>query len=178
MRCFIFGTGRCGTVAIAQAFKNAINYTVANESLCSLLEYPDNHIEVNPQLRLRMDELVQKYPDAIFVWLKRNTKAVEKSYANLDNKMWIEAWWSFNNKIRPTENTAAAVIAVRNIEKMCEDAWKTIKNKKCRSIKMDIDFIKNDFINLWNTLGCEGDLKSAINSLKVPVNTTAERNKY
>ncbi|HBH49711.1 MAG TPA: hypothetical protein DDX98_13790 [Bacteroidales bacterium] len=166
MRCFVFGTGRCGFTKLTLALNKAVNYNVTREVFCSLIEYPDCHIEVNPQLRIRMDELVEKYPEAIYVWLFRDTNIVTKNFLKRNNAQWLNTWWDFYKTIRPADSHRSAEIAVRELEKLCNIAWGHITQKNCLKIKMDIDNVEESFAKLWTMLKCEGDFQCAINLLK------------
>lgn len=173
MRVFVFGTGRCGTVAVADAFRYATNYSVSHEAFNWLLSYPDNHIAVNPQLRMRMNELVSIYPEAIYVWLKRAQDKVARSYARLDRGRWLDRWWLFHNTVRPTERLWAANRTVVELLYQCERAWDYCPEDR-RHI-WEIEMIKPAFKALWASLECRGDLEAALASFDTPVNTSEQR---
>ncbi len=61
--------GRTGSVTFREACRYAKNYTTGHESPNGLLEYPDNHIEVSPQIRKVIVHLARKYPEARWVHL-------------------------------------------------------------------------------------------------------------
>jgi len=173
MRCFIFGTGRCGSVAVAQAFYHATNYTVAHEIMCPLACYPDCHIEVNPQLRFRPADIVRHHPDALYVWLKRDPAAVIRSYERLNKGEWLNTWWSFGPTMRPQDRRVAAKIAVENMVAQCVTLYETAPKDLRRVV--NIETIGETFPILWADLGCEGDLAAAVASFAVPVNTSTQR---
>lgn len=173
MRCFIYGTGRCGTVAIAKAFEFCDNYTVAHESYTSLLCYPDNHIEVNPQLRVRMGAIISAYPDAEYVWLRRDIVAVASSYERLDRGNWLQTWWNFHPTMMPRNNYHAALIAARWLEHQCQWAFDVTPEERRR--KMWIEEIWDDFRQLWDDLQCTGNIDAALASFDTPQNTSAQR---
>ena len=173
MRCFVFGTGRCGTAAVAVAFAHATNFTAAHESFCSLAWYPDGHIEVNPQLRVRMGDIIRNHPEALYVWLLRDCDLVAASYDRLDRGNWLDKWWSFAPSVRPTNRREAARIAVDRLLAQCQDAYAACPPD--RRLMVDIASPAEWFPALWAALGCEGDLTAALASFGTPVNTSAQR---
>lgn len=86
MRVFCIGTGRCGTTTFYKSCQHITNFTSANEShrhgslATGWLDYPDNHIEVDPHLVWSLGTLINLYPDALFVHLKRNRTDVVNSW--------------------------------------------------------------------------------------------------
>lgn len=80
---FVLCTGRCGSMTFARACEHATNYTAAHESvgLRHGLAYPDHHIEVNNRLVWYLGLLHQRYPDARYVHLRRDTAETAASYA-------------------------------------------------------------------------------------------------
>lgn len=173
MRVFVFGTGRCGTVAVANAFHYASNYSVSHERFAASLKYPDQHIAVNAQLRARMPELVSLYPDAWYIWLRRDIGKVTKSYRRLANGQWLDRWWAFYSTVRPDDQNVGARIAAANLLSECQRAWDVCPQSQ--RLAWDIDCIKDNFAWLWKHLDLQGDLESALRSFNVPVNTTKQR---
>jgi len=173
MKAFVFGTGRCGSVAVASAFKFASNYSVSHEAYRPSLAFEDWHIAVNPQFRLVMPQLVAKHPRAWYVWLTRDVDKVIQSYMRLDQGRWLDIWWSFNWTIRPTDNHLAASIAVDRLVQDCERAYRCCP-EETRTV-WDIDAIKQDFATLWKVIGAQGDLDAALASFDTPINTSQQR---
>jgi len=81
MRVFVTGTGRCGSVTFARAAGHLTNYTAAHETHWGrqlpppAVDYPDNHVEVAPQLVYFLPDLVRRYPGSRWVHLIRNDRA-------------------------------------------------------------------------------------------------------
>ena len=173
MRLFVFGTGRCGSVAIARAFKSATNFTVGNETVSHGLDYPDQHIEVNPQFRVVADVLVRKYPDAWYCLLDRDLVKVARSYARLKQGKWLDRWWEFNHTVRPEDREEAAWIATCHLARQCEWAWHHCQTAK--KTRIDIDNVEQRFRRLWFNIGAEGNLAEAMVSFDYPINTSEQR---
>ena len=176
MRVFIFGTGRCGTVSIAAALKHATNYTVEHEGYSPDWQYPDHHIEVNPQLRAVVGGWpMEDYRNDMFVWLQRDREKVADSYRRLDGGMWLDYWWEICPTVRPRSDIAAARIAVEWIEKQCFDAFRS--RAQTQRVILGIDRIKNkdEFPALWSRIGAIGELAAALRVFDTPMNTSAQR---
>jgi len=173
MRLFVFGTGRCGTVSMARALRYADNFTVGHETKCPDLCYPDQHIEVNPQLRVVVHQLVQLYPDAMYCLLTRDMVKVARSYARLRDGDWLHYWWGLNTTVRPADNDDAAMIAVADLVRQCHTAW--FRCPENHRMLMDIDHIKEPFKKLWKRIGATGNLAEALVSFDYPLNTSEQR---
>lgn len=78
------GTGRCGTKTWARACSHLVSHTSGHEShggrVNGYLDFPDDHIEVDPHLSWMLARLVTRYPDAVFVHLWREEEEVVASW--------------------------------------------------------------------------------------------------
>lgn len=84
MRIFVVCTGRCGSVTFSKACSHIENYSVGHESHNGIVGnfcYADNHIEVDPRLAYHLPILMQKYPDALYIFLRRERKSCIESLA-------------------------------------------------------------------------------------------------
>lgn len=86
---FVLTTGRSGSKTLAAALSHLPGWTVGHETNAHLhgperLDYPDNHIEVDNRLAWMLGPLPGLYPDARYVWLRRDPEAVVRSY----NRRW------------------------------------------------------------------------------------------
>lgn len=82
MRCFVVGTGRCGTSTFYNLALTLNGYTVGHETKAGralIPEYSDNHIEVDHELSYLIPLLKDRYPDARFVHLVREREACVES---------------------------------------------------------------------------------------------------
>ncbi len=94
MRCFVVGTGRCGTTSFYQAAKYLEGYTAGHESgenSYKDLGYPDDHVEVDAQLSFFVPALLRQYPDAVWVHLRRERSSCIGSLAR-QNTQIMTAW--------------------------------------------------------------------------------------
>jgi len=171
MRVFITGTGRCGTVSIATAFKHATNYKVTHELKNPKLEFPDNSIAVNPQFRVRLD-LPLIYPNALFIRMNRSFDKTAMSYANLDSGNYINKWRDFYDKILTENPLDNARILVTQMNIQLDRFFELCKNKEI----VNLENIKVDFVKIWNIIGAKGNLNKALEVFNTPLNTTEQRN--
>jgi len=95
MRVFIVGTGRCGSVTFAKACEHLTNFTVEHERVFrqrDKLDWPDDHIAVEPSLWPLVPLLRQRYPTMLLVHLMRMDRAAFiESYRTLDSPAFIGA---------------------------------------------------------------------------------------
>lgn len=175
MRVFVFGTGRCGTVCFAAACRHATNYTVLNETWTSTYQWAEQSIEVNPQLRPVIPFILREYPDARFVWLKRDYERVVESFERLGQGVWLTTWWAICNTVRPENQRTAAAIAVDQMLRDCEYAFSLVP--EAQRMMLELERIKepNQFPAFWQWIGAEGDLQAALTTFDIPLNTSAER---
>lgn len=158
---------------MARALRYATNFTVGNETKCSDLTYPDQHIEVNPQLRVIVHRLVELYPSAMYCWLTRDVRKVARSYARLRDGEWLDYWWGLNPTMRPSKHEDAAMVAAENLIVQCSVAFANCPID--RRMTMDIDHIKQPFRELWSRIGAVGNLAEALVSFDYPMNTSEQR---
>lgn len=173
MRVFVFGTGRCGTVSFCDACRNMTNFTTEHESFCALGWYPDNHIEVNPQLRITGEIVQRNHTDALWIWLRRDFGATAASYERLDQGTWLHRWWEFGNTVRPGNRLQCANIAVKDMDAQCAKLYDSIP-KEQREM-MWIEKVKEPFSVFWQKIGATGDLELALKVFDAPRNTSKQR---
>lgn len=85
MRAFVLSTGRCGSLTFARACGHITNYTSSHESHWGLhpaqrLDFPDDHIEVDNRLSWHLGLLGKRYPDALYIHLRRDPELVAESF--------------------------------------------------------------------------------------------------
>jgi hypothetical protein len=106
MRVFVTGTGRCGTVTFAKACRHISNYTAGHETKTGAvtdLRYPDRHIEVAPHLVWVMPQLLDKYPNAFWVHLRRDATACITSLSKRQSLFKFAAF-AHGFKLKPDAN--------------------------------------------------------------------------
>ena len=101
MRVFVTGTGRCGTTTFSKACSIFKNLTCSHESQSSHnnLKYKDNHIEVDPRLFWHLPNLIEKYPDALFIHLQRDR---ESCVGSLEKRPSLKNYALFTEAIIPS----------------------------------------------------------------------------
>jgi len=159
MQCFCLCTGRCGSLTLVQAFRHATNYTAAHESGRAnhyALEYPDDHIEVDNRLSWFVGSLAVRFPEARWIWLRRDPAAAAASYARRRHSTAIKAI----NAICQGHLKGRAELAQKLIRTMEENIAEFLRFRPhdvCR-----IERAKKDFPPIWRSLGCTGDLAAAV----------------
>lgn len=171
MRVFVIGTGRCGSVSFFHACKHITNYTVGNETYNLNLEYPDNHIEVNPQLRLCLSKLIRKYPDSLFVHLIRNENDCVKSLAALNHGQVMEAYTILYPSI-----TSPSLIETAKVFYECENELICTQLREATyKYTYLLELTEYLFPEFFIRIKARGDLFAALDEWKTPKNTREER---
>lgn len=173
MRVFVFGTGRCGTVSVRDAFAVATNYESGHETFVAHAYYPENWIEVNPQLRITLPRVLTRHPDALYIWLTRDKERVLESYERLDLGAWLSAFYSLCPSVRPNNRWVAARFAVDQMLRDCQASYRTVPANQ--RLQVDIDNAAEWFPEVWQRIGAEGDLAAAVRVFDTPRNTSKER---
>jgi hypothetical protein len=173
MRVFVTGTGRCGTTTFKEACRHITNYTAGHETNrhkadMNNLEYPDNHIEVDPHLWAMLPLLEKKYPRSCYVHIRRNRAEV------------IESWWKREANQLPGSGLGLASLAapfvqlnVNNLKsqhqfypaaKLMYDVITSnidhfLQNTRVNScITLQLGLITvAEWRNFWDLIGAEGD---------------------
>ena len=167
MRVFIFGAGRCGSVSWTTACQYASNYSAAHESKVRDWIYPDQHIEVNPQLRAVLPELVKQYPGSMCVWLRRDFDATVASFCRRPH--WVDHWWGLAHKVRPVDFRESVRIAVAWLDTQSATTWARLDGPK---MTVWLERWREDFPRFWSEIGAVGDLAAALRVFETPLNTS------
>lgn len=179
MRIFVTGTGRCGSVTFSQACRYVTNYTCGHETHTNKptaaglrgdvanWQYPDNHIEVSPQLVIGIPLLRRRYPEAKWVHLVRQDRdACARSLANRSDVRAFAKYWFLN--VDPDELTVAYAVydTVRALsEALLPDAF-----------TLELEQARLQWPACWEFLGARGDFQRSLcewdkryNATSVPV---------
>ena len=85
MNVFVLCAGRCGSVSFSRACDHLTNFSSGHESLAvsvyglDRFRYSDNHVEVDNRLSFFLGDLGERFPDAVFVHLVRDSGAAAAS---------------------------------------------------------------------------------------------------
>lgn len=175
MRVFVTGTGRCGSVSFREACRFAANYTTGHETLCGLLEYPDQHIEVNPQFRKCIKALVDKYPDARFVHLVRPAEDCIPSLAALNHGEVMQCYTRLHPSIMPSGSLEEVAWRFYHCENDIIRAQLLAYCEPNRWREMHLEKIQTEWPSFWRWIAASGDYKASLASWDVPRNTRQER---
>lgn len=163
MRVFVVGTGRCGTSTFFHACLHIRNYGTGHESKRGVNQignwsFPDDHIEIASNLTIGLNQLRGKYPEALWVRLKRNREDCIKSLAEQSSDAMLDfahQWWYLDM----TE-------AVDNIEvasqfyDFCEDFYQNCL--PADALFFDLEHIKEHWIMFWNQTKADGDYLASL----------------
>jgi hypothetical protein len=155
MNVFVLGTGRCGATTFSKVCKLIQGFTSSHESLTSYnkkvfgsLDYPNNHIEIDPRLSYHIFSLKKMYPDALFFHLKRGRADCINSLKkreSLSNYSIFHYGWFKNS---PENFEKAAELYYDNTTMMLDTF--TPKNNI-----LSLENIAYDFIKFCNILGVD-----------------------
>jgi len=172
MRVFVTGTGRCGTVSFREACEFMDNYTAGHETLCGFLDYPDNHIEVNPQFRVCISALIQKYPDALFVHLYRSRESCVQSLVALSGGAVMRAYYVLHPSVMRSGSLRDVAGCYYDFETRLIDMQidKAEQHRKYR-----LEDWRIWWPEFWKAVNATGNYKASYESWKTPRNTRQER---
>jgi hypothetical protein len=183
MRVFILCTGRSGSKTIIRACEKIQNFTCGHEILAQTLgekrfDYPDNHIEADNRLTWFLGTLDKKYgDDAVYVHLIRSRPSAIKSF----NLRW-------EHKISIVRAFAEGVymLPMRKLNEeqklqVCADYYDCVNTNieyffkdKTKTLKIELENIKQGFEQLWNMIGAQGDLEAALKTFDTSHNKAKE----
>ena len=177
MNVFILNTGRCGSTTIIKACRHLTNYSAAHESRTWMLgdehfAYPENHIEADNRLSWLLGRLDKAFGDnAFYVHLKRDDTETARSYAQRREYGIMKAYSGLGILMGVSEETPPEAIAKdccytvnSNIELFLKD--------KTHKMEMHLETIKDDFTQLWEAIGAEGNLQAALEEFDKHHNAT------
>lgn len=170
MRGFVIGTGRCGTLTCSRALSHATNYTVGHESHSGCIGdwvYPDGHIEVSAGLTIAFPLLQQLYPASRWIWLVRT-----------DRRSCVESIASMNDG-RPVREFCGVFFHQRKpFPIMGAEAIYDLLNalaKRSGAYKLKLETAKEQWAEVWELLGCEGDYPASLREWDVRYNRASPR---
>ena len=158
MRVFVLCTGRCGSVTLAEALKPATNYTIGHETrwgqvMPHRIDFPDDHIEIDNRFAWLLGSLGERYPDAFYVHLTRDRTRVAKSF----NRRWANATMRGYRALSGLGEGLPT--AFDYVEVVNGNIRHFLRNKEAVTVELGND---EDFRELWQRIGAEGDLNEAL----------------
>jgi len=171
MRIFVTGTGRCGSVTFSRACRHATNYTVGHETHTNKrvdgkmvgdilnLEYPDDHIEVSPQLAIQIPLLRDRYPDARFVHLVRADRdACARSLAGRSD---MRAFARYNFLSEGDDFEAVSYAIYDTMRSTIDDALAGLY-ARAQATRLELEIIKTHWRHFWAWIKAEGDFDASL----------------
>jgi len=175
MRVFVTCVGRCGSVSFREACRHTSNYSTGHENQCGLLEYPDNHIEVNPQMRICIVEIAEKYPDSKWVHLKRNPETCIPSLAALGHGSVMQAYRNLNPTIMPNANAEDIAERFYTAENNAITSQLNYAVPPDNQTIIHLEEVQSRWKWFWDWIGAEGNFESSLESWNIKRNTGEER---
>lgn len=173
-RVFVTCIGRCGSVSFREACRYATNYQNGHESKCGLLEYPDQHIEVSPQIRNVVSHLARKYPNAKWVHLTRDPEPCMQSLARLGHGSVMRAY----HALYPTTTPSDQPIDVAFRYYWAENDIITAQLKDvppANQMQIRLETVRDQWKEFWDWIGAEGNFNASLTAWDVKRNTGEER---
>jgi hypothetical protein len=151
------------------------NFTVGHEMVQPDLEYPDNHIEINPQFRKCVLELYTKYPKAKFVHLIRPKKDCVPSLAALNFGKVMECYFRLHVSVLPSPDALDVAGKFWDWEnRLISTQLRLIRDEQ--KMKIWLNEAKQMWHKFWDWIGAEGNFKASLNEWNTPRNTRVDRN--
>jgi len=179
MRIFVTGTGRCGSVTFSRACRHITNYTVGHETHTNKrdagrmvgdilnLDYPDDHIEVSPQLAIQIPLLRDRYPHAKWVHLIRTDR--DACARSLLHRSDMRAFARYNFLSEGDDGQAVAYAiydTMRTVVDACLDPDRltiaTAPGLVIPAIALHLETIKREWRGFWDWAGAEGDFDASL----------------
>lgn len=170
MRIFVIGTGRCGTVTFSKACEHITNYTSGHETTTHGKEgngfnFPDNHIEIDPRLSQFMPILIDKYPDALFIHLRRNKKDCVNS---LSKRQSLALYNQFHLGSGITDYNKTASIYYDNTVSLVNHLLGRTKHRMI----IELESVELGFKRFWQQIKAKGNLGKSLKELKIRYNAS------
>ena len=164
MRVFVFSTGRCGSTTLAKACRHITNYSSGHETNAGKvsIDYPDNHIEIDPHLTFNLPMIRTLYPNAIFVHQIREEDGCVASLAKRGSmkNLWIPHAYQKRNATQEDIKRSAFYFY-----HFFNGIITKYTNKQIR-----MESFTEDFKMFWKLIGAEGSLEKALAELKIAYN--------
>lgn len=176
MRVFVTGVGRCGTVSFYEACRFMTNYTTSHKEPARDQEYPqDNHIAVNPQLRVAIMRVVKKYPTSLWVQLTRAPQTNNPSLVAAGHGSVMQAYGSMYTTMMDSLDLADVAAKYYQFENDRITALLHVSVPPSQRRIMRLETIKEDWPKFWKWIGAEGDYAASLRSWDTPHNTREQR---
>ena len=159
MRVFVVGTGRCGTTTFSKACGHIANYTAAHETPMRLdLAYPPRHIEVSPRLTWVLPLLIDRYPDALYVHLRRKKEDVVASWVRRGTHRGPGNWKPLVWDKPPGDFGLVSSLCHDAMIGMIADSLMFAKQQ----MRFEMETIRDRWRSFWDRIGAEGNYERSL----------------
>lgn len=175
---FVLCSGRCGSVALAHALSYAENFSVGHESRMAMLgperlHFPDAHIEVDNRLAFMLGPLHARFgDDPLYVHLIRDPAACAASYAKRFRPGLLMFAWARGIHVGLEDRLDLEAVACNLVDTMNQNIRLFLRERP-HTHTVQVEKFPHDLTMLWETIGAEGDLAAALESLSSPRNQGA-----
>lgn len=175
MRVFVTCIGRCGSVSFRKACRYTTNFRTGHETNCGQLEYPDNFIEVSPQIRSVIQPIATKYPDALWVHLYRDPAACMRSLIRLEHGDVLRAYQKLFPSIMPSNQLVDVAERFYYAENNRIELALRLAVPEANRRVMHLETIQDEWSEFWDWIGAEGNYMASLLAWDVKRNTAEER---
>lgn len=197
MRVFVLTAGRSGSMTFYRACQHVTNYSTGHEDVKfrSLMEYPDNHIEVDGMLCFMLGTLDARYGNSpVYVHLKREPERVATSWARRmpdaeSWPRWLRIQLGLTAKPRSRQTRAVWIghhlyggagrlsyeermSAARKYVDRANDNIRHFLKDKSKVVDIEIEQPDQSFRELWEIAGFDGSLDGALEELGTVYNAS------
>jgi len=176
MNVFVLNSGRCGSTTFIRACSHISNYTSAHESRIHLLgdarlAYPPAHIEADNRLSWLLGRLDDAYgDDAFYVHLQRDIDATAASFVKRADFGIMQAYRE-GILLGGQPGQSAMEIALDYLQTVERNIACFLANKT-RKMTLQLEHAKQQFPELWQQIGADGNLDAALAEWDVAYNAS------
>jgi len=177
MNVFVLNTGRCGSTTFIRACSHITNYSAAHESRIhkigpARLAYPENHIEADNRLSWLLGRLDEAFgDDALYLHLHRDPRAVAASFARREAYGIMKAYRE--GILLGGEPAQTPLELARDYIDTVEGNIRLFLRGRPHTMEFRLEEAKEAFVDFWNRIGAEGDLKRALAEWEIRHNASA-----
>lgn len=160
------GTGRCGTTTFARALSHVTNYSSGHETRAGLpwdrVAYPRRHIEVDAALAMIVPLIIEHYPLAKWVRIRRGRDDCLRSLVANESQSMTSLARMVTRIPEPAAEMGAAL-------------WYDLVMAATRQLPaftLQLETAKIQWRECWDFMGCLGDFEASLSEWEVRYNAT------
>lgn len=156
-----------GTSTFIRACRHLTNFTVGCSAAIPLIgepqfQYPDNHIEVDPRLVWFLGPLMRRYPDAVYVHLRRREEDVIASLMNFPIRSSQEPLLKALQGMLPPDASTELRRSVLQMYVNSVNASAETFLRTRSSMNLWLHGMRESFPVFLDYIGAQGDISAAV----------------